>query len=115
MEPHPGIEAVRELAHLGYRFTVNNETIKAKYYGPGEPDSAKVRPLLDLVRRHKEAVLYFLRSFCPRCGGVATCPDYEGRPLCLGCDWETLIQLYPSLNVGDGNSSRMAGCLIGEP
>ena len=93
----PGIEAMRQLAHLGYRFIVNGENIKAKYEGPGEPDPAQVRPLLDLVRQNKEAVRYFLRSFCPRCGGVAFCPDYEGRPLCLSCDWDELVRLYPDM------------------
>jgi hypothetical protein len=39
-----GIEAVCKLAHLGYRFTVNGESIKAKYEGPGEPDPAQVAP-----------------------------------------------------------------------
>jgi hypothetical protein len=43
----PGIEPVWKLAHLGYRFIVNRETITAKYEGPGEPDSAQVRPLLE--------------------------------------------------------------------
>ena len=97
MEPHPGIEAVRELAHLGYRFTVNGQTIKAKYHGPGEPDSAKVRQLFETVKANKPEAIHFLKSYCPRCGGVATCPDYEGQPLCLGCDWEELIRLYPGV------------------
>ena len=41
MEQNPGIEAVRKLAHMGYRFTVDGETIKAKYDGPGEPDPTR--------------------------------------------------------------------------
>ena len=94
---NPGIEATRQLAHMGYRFIVNREKITAKYEGPGEPDPAQVRPLLDLVRKNKEAVRYFLRSFCPRCGGVAFCPDYEGRPLCLSCEWDELVRLYPDM------------------
>jgi ribosomal protein S27AE len=80
------IEAVRTLANMGYRFTVNGESIRGKYEGPGEPDPAQVRPLLELVRQNKDAVRYFLRSFCPRCGGCCFAPDYEGRPLCLSCE-----------------------------
>jgi hypothetical protein len=94
---NPGIEAARKLAHLGYQFTVNGETIKAKYKGPGEPDPVTVRALLDLVKAHREEVRAFLRCYCPRCGGVAFCPDYEGQPLCLKCDWVALVRLYPGL------------------
>ena len=96
---NPGIEAVRKLAHLGYRFQVNGETIKAKYHGPGEPDPGTVRPLLATVREHKPEAIYFLKSYCPRCGGCCFAPDYEGRPLCMGCDWATLVELYPDLKV----------------
>ena len=42
---NPGVEAACKLAHLGYRFAVNGETIKAKYHGPGEPDPDTVRPM----------------------------------------------------------------------
>jgi hypothetical protein len=60
MEPNPGIEAVRKLTHIGYRFTVHWETIKAKYMGQGDLDPAKVRPLLALVKEHKAEVIdYF--------------------------------------------------------
>jgi hypothetical protein len=93
----PGVKAVRKLAQIGYRFTVNGESIKAKYEGSGNPDPGQVRPLLDLVRQYKEDVRYFLKCFCPKCGGIATCPDYEGRPLCLVCDWKDLVLLYPGL------------------
>ncbi len=97
METNPGIKAVRKLAHLGYRFTVNGETIKAKYHGPGEPEPDMVRRLFETVKAHKSEALYFLKSYCPRCGGVASCPDYEGRALCMRCDWAVLIELYPAL------------------
>jgi ribosomal protein S27AE len=99
MTTNPGIEAVRRLAHLGYRFTVAGKTIKAKYHGPGDPDPAQVRPLLELARQHKEEVRYFLKSYCPRCGGACFIPDYEGRPLCMACDWDELVELYPDLKV----------------
>lgn len=94
----PGIEAVRKLAHMGYRFTVNGETIKAKYHGPGEPDPATVRPLLDTVKAHKPEALYFLKSYCPRCGGVCFIPVGE-QSLCMACDWNELTEIYPELKV----------------
>jgi hypothetical protein len=84
MESHPGIEAVRKLAHLGYRFTVNNETIKAKYYGPGEPDSAKVRQLFETVRANKPEAIHFLKSCCPKCGGVFF-GTFSGVSRCMAC------------------------------
>jgi hypothetical protein len=42
-------------------------------------------------------VAFFLKCHCSRCGGVAFCPDCEGRPLCLACDWEELVKLYPAM------------------
>jgi hypothetical protein len=63
MKPNPGIEALRKLVHLGYRFTVTGETIKAKYDGSGQPDPGQVRPLLSLVKAHKlEAIDYLVRK-----------------------------------------------------
>jgi hypothetical protein len=91
------IEAVRTLASMGYRFTVIGETIKARYAGPGEPDPVKVWPLLEVVRANKPEAIYFLKSYCPRCGGGFFAPDYEGLPLCLACDWPDLVKLYPGL------------------
>lgn len=96
---NPGVEAACKLAHLGYRFAVNGETIKAKYHGPGEPDPDTVRPLLETVKAHKPEALYFLKSYCPRCGGGCFAPDYEGHPLCLACDWGRLTELYPGLRM----------------
>ena len=60
MNQNPGIEAARRLAHLGYRFTVNGDTIKARYEAPGDPDPIQVRPLLALVKEHKPEVLSYL-------------------------------------------------------
>ena len=94
---NPGQEAIQKLAAMGYRFTVNGETIKAKYEGQGGPDPAQVRPLFEVVKANKPEALYFLKCHCPRCGGVATCPDYEGGPLCLACDWDELARLYPAM------------------
>jgi hypothetical protein len=60
LNQNPGIEAVRALASMGYRFAVNGETIKARYEGQGDPDPTKVRPLLALVKEHKPEVLAHL-------------------------------------------------------
>jgi hypothetical protein len=73
MNPNPGIEATQKLSFLGYRFTVNGETIKAKYEGPGEPDPAQVRPLLALVKEHKPEVLAFLSPAPPE--HILTCGE----------------------------------------
>ncbi len=92
----PG-EAVMELTRRGFSFRLDGEAVKVRFEGEQPPDPAAVSRLLDLVRRHSEDVLFFLKCHCPRCGGVVFCSDYEGRPLCLGCDWETLVELYPGL------------------
>jgi len=62
---NPGVEAVRKLAHLGYRFVVNGETIKARHEGPGDPDPGQVRPLLETVKAHKSEVLAYLSKPVP--------------------------------------------------
>jgi hypothetical protein len=92
----PG-EAVMELARKGFRFRLDGEAVKVRFEGKQAPDPEAVSPLLDLVRQHKDDVRFFLKCHCPRCGGVAYCPDYEGRPLCLACDWEQLVRLYPAM------------------
>jgi ribosomal protein S27AE len=93
----PGIVAAHKLAYLGYRFTVVGEIIKARYEGPGEPDPHIVRPLFKTVKAHRDEVLFFLKSCCPRCGGVAFCTDLEGKSRCLACDWTEMTKMYPGL------------------
>ncbi len=94
----PG-EAVMELSRIGFRFRLEGEAVKVRFEGKETPDPAAVSPLLDLLRQRKDDVRYFLKSYCPRCGGSSFCPDYEGRSLCLICDWGKLTELYPGLNV----------------
>jgi hypothetical protein len=48
------------------------------------------------LKAHKEEVRYFLRSFCPRCGGVCFIPVCDDS-LCMACDWEQLVEFYPDL------------------
>jgi hypothetical protein len=90
-------EAVMKLVSMGYHFELVGEKVRYDWQGPGEPDPDTVRPLLDLVRQNKDAALYFLRSYCLMCGGVAFCQDYEGRLRCLSCEWEELVRLYPGM------------------
>jgi hypothetical protein len=94
----PG-DAVMELNRLGFRFRLVGETVKVRFEGEQLPDKAAVSRLLDLVRQHKDDVRFFLRCYCPRCGGCCFVPDYEGRGLCLACDWAALVELYPDLKV----------------
>jgi hypothetical protein len=92
----PG-EAVMELTRQGFRFRLVGEAVKVRFVGKKTPDPAAVSPLLDLVRQHKEDVRYFLKCYCPRCGGCCFVPDYEGQTLCLACDWTALVKLYPAM------------------
>ena len=91
--------AVMELSKIGFRFRLDGEAVKVRFEGKQAPDPAAVSPLLALVSQHKEDVRYFLKSYCPRCGGCFFAPDYEGRPLCMACDWGLLAELYPDLKV----------------
>lgn len=93
------IEAVKKLSSLGYRFELAGDRLRYRFDGPGTPDPDTVRPLLATVREHKPEAIYFLKSYCPRCGGCCFAPDYEGRPLCMACDWGLLAELYPGLKV----------------
>jgi len=88
-----------KLSDMGYKFELVEEKVRYRYEGPGDPDPAKVRPLLDLVRQHKDDVRFFLQCHCPKCGGCCFAPDYEGQPLGLACDWGLLVELYPDLRV----------------
>ena len=67
---NPGVEAIKKLSYLGWRYNISGNTLKFGYRGQGEPDLDLVRPLLDLVREHKKDVLHFLKCDCPNCGGV---------------------------------------------
>jgi hypothetical protein len=132
MNMNPGIEAARRLAHLGYRFTVEGEKILAEYQGPGKPDPAQVRPLLDLLRAHKDEVREFLRCYCPRCGGIVfvgndcflcdwrpRTPDAEGQaggPTCGGCAHFIPSRLNPAQGFGRcglANLSKRPGAYPG--
>ncbi len=93
----PG-EAVMELTRHGFRFRLEGEAVKVRFEGERPPDPAAVSPLLDLVRQHKEDVRYFLKSYCPRCGGVCFIPLGD-ESLCMACDWAQLIEIYPDLKV----------------
>ena len=92
----PG-DAVMELSRLGFRFRLDGEAVKVRFEGPGQPNPVNVRPLLDLLKVHKEEVREFLRCYCPRCGGVVFCPDLDGKDRCLACDWQELARMYPGL------------------
>jgi hypothetical protein len=65
-------QAVMRLTVLGYRFEVAGEKLRWRYHGPGEPDPGQVRPLLALVKGHKDEVLAYLsRPITPE--RVLTC------------------------------------------
>jgi len=90
-------EAVMKLTTLGYRFEVAGDRLRWRFEGQDHPDPGQVRLLLELVKERKDEVLFFLRCYCPRCGGTMFIPDIEGHDLCAACDWLLLIELYPGL------------------
>jgi hypothetical protein len=66
---------------------------------PTKDRQARRKPLLETVKAHKPEAIYFLKLYWPRCGGCCFAPDFEGRPLCMACDWAALVELYPDLKV----------------
>ncbi len=86
-----------KLARIGFRFRLDGDAVKMRFEGKQPPDPETVSPLLELVRQRKEDVRLFLQCPCARCGGSFFAPDYEGQPLCLKCDWPTLVKLYPDM------------------
>ncbi len=90
-------EAVMELSRIGFRFRLDGEAVKVRSAAERPSDLAVVAPLVDLVKRNKDKVRHFLKSYSPRCGGAASCRDYEAQPLCLNCDWDELIRLSPDM------------------
>jgi ribosomal protein S27AE len=101
----PG-EAVMKLTALGYRFEVTGERLCWRFAGQGQPDLNQVRPLFHLVKEHKDEVLFFLRCYCPRCGGTMFIPDPEGRDLCAKCDWHQLVDFFPGLRSASRANNR---------
>jgi hypothetical protein len=93
MNENPGIEALRTLAKMGYRLTISRETIKGKFHRAGKPAPERVLPLLERVKANKREAIYFLKSCCPKCGGVCFIDNS-----CLACDWEILLEKYPDLS-----------------
>jgi hypothetical protein len=91
-------EAVMKLAVLGYCFEVAGEQLRWRFEGQGQPSPDEVRPLLQLIKESRDEVLFFLRCYCPRCGGMMFIPDLEGQDQCASCDWRLLIEIYPGLN-----------------
>jgi hypothetical protein len=102
MNQNPGIEAVRTLANMGYRFTVNGENIKAKYHGSGKPDPDMVRPLLEVMKAHKPDVLTYLSKPAP--APSATCES---------CAWYELNPWTRDLALGAWCHYRMDPLVVG--
>jgi ribosomal protein S27AE len=82
MSLNPVIAAAQKLALMGYRFTMQGDTILADYQGPGKPDPDQAIPLLAVLKAHKAKVREFLRYYCPKCGGVV----FVGAE-CFLCEW----------------------------
>jgi len=54
------MQAVRELERLGFRFTIAGEKLRYQYAGEGQPDPAKVRPLLEELKANKQEAIAYL-------------------------------------------------------
>jgi len=81
---NPGIEAVRKLVGMGYWPQVEGDNIRLRHEAPDSHNPKQVAPLLEAVQQHKDEVLFFLRCFCPRCGG-ACFGTIAGVEQCMAC------------------------------
>ena len=68
-----GIEPVRKLAHLGYRFRLDGNTIKASYEGPGDPDPGQVQPLLETVKANEREAFILSSHSAPGAAAAVLC------------------------------------------
>ena len=62
---NPGVEAVRTLADMGYRFQVIGQVLRYEWQGAGKPDPDMVKPLFERVKEHKPDVLAYLSKPIP--------------------------------------------------
>ncbi|MEW6386323.1 MAG: hypothetical protein AB1491_02245 [Thermodesulfobacteriota bacterium] len=93
----PVIKAIHTLAKMGFKVWVEGDELCLRYEGQKSLDWGQVDVLVEMVKRHKQEALYFVKSYCPRCGGVVFIPDYEGVGRCLACERDYLTELYPGL------------------
>lgn len=75
------IEAVKKLSSLGYRFELAGDRLRYRYEGQGDPDLAKVKPLLEVVKAKKPDVLAYLSKPAAReCVLIcADCPQFQAN------------------------------------
>ncbi|MBM3435710.1 MAG: hypothetical protein FJY07_05780, partial [Bacteroidetes bacterium] len=55
-------EIVKELHSLGYSIYLENDTINYKFIRSGIPDGELVKPLLNMLKQNKTAVIDFLQT-----------------------------------------------------
>lgn len=91
-------EAVMELSRLGFCFRLEGEAVKVRFEGHKKPNPDLVANLMYLLRQHRDEVREFLRSYCPRCGGVVF-GTFDGREFCMACTYRELKNLMPGLDL----------------
>jgi hypothetical protein len=103
------IDAVKELAGLGYRLEVVGSKLRYQFVGHGTPDPERIMPLLEVVKTNKAKVIelvvrakaevdpepYYddLERFCIQRDGLGKCDcgssawdlATDGRPKCWAC------------------------------
>ena len=56
------MNTLSRLQAAGYQVQLEGEEIICRWQGPGKPDAAKVRPLLEELRQHKGEALQWLKT-----------------------------------------------------
>ncbi len=81
-----GIKAVHTLATMGFAVTLEGKTIRFRYRGCRRLNRERVEHLVEFIRENKQAVIEFLKVYCPKCGGVVFWIDENGDSKCLKCE-----------------------------
>ena len=56
------MKTLSRLQAAGYQVQLEGEEIVCRWLGPGKPDAAQVRPLLEELRQHKDEALQSLKQ-----------------------------------------------------
>ncbi len=86
-------QVIMKLSAMGYRLWLERDQVGYEYVGTGEPDAAKVMPLLKAIRDRRPDAVYFLKCYCPCCGGVVFGTFSDGKSRCLVCYRKNLDSL----------------------
>jgi hypothetical protein len=91
-----GLSAIQKLTAMGYCFQVEGDGLRYEWHGPGKPDPSQVKPLLEVIRQHKNEVRPYLAALVT-CRGCDHAEVGEGWAMCQGEPWDGIPGQAPDL------------------